>query len=105
MTSSKVPKQYGLFGARSVAWATASASCSVRTRAWKSPQSMNHVPGGSDDLVGDLGEAVTDGPVGDEAQGALSLAWPTRRSPAPEYKGVDHEPQIIDEVARNQRWH
>ncbi len=69
------------------------------------PWSMNHVLGGSDDLVGDLGEAVTDGPVGDEAQGRLVVGLAHEAFAGPEYKGVDHEPQLIDEVARNQRWH
>ena len=71
MTSSKVPKQIRVIRSAVGRLGNGVGIMFCPEHGMEVPQSMNHVLGGSDDPVGDLGEAVTDGPVGDEAQGRL----------------------------------
>src|SRR5262249_49911616 len=66
-------------------------------------QLRQHALGGSDDLVGDVWEAVTNSPVGDEAQRHLVAGLAEQALAGPEHERVDHQPQLVGEIVVDQR--
>ena len=65
---------------------------STVSRKTKNGRLLQHALGGSDDLVGEICEAVTDGPVGDETQGHLVAGLADEAFAGPEHERVDHQP-------------
>src|SRR5215813_7316051 len=59
--------------------------------------------GVSHNLVGDEGQAVSDGVRMDESQGLLAGGLAEKARSIPEYHREDHEPQLVDEVMLDQR--
>ena len=59
----------------------------------------------SDELVGEEGEAVTDGPGVEEANGFLVAGLVEEALASPEHDRVDHQPQLVDQVVLHQRVH
>src|SRR5262249_31101752 len=64
-----------------------------------------HALSGSDDLVDDVWEVVTDDSVGDEAQGQLVAGLVEEAFAGPEHERVDHQPQLVDEIVVDQCVH
>src|ERR1700716_4441499 len=58
-----------------------------------------------DELVGEVCEAVTDGPGVEEAHGLLVAGLPEEALASPEDDRVDHQPQLVDQVVLHQRAH
>src|SRR5438067_2508368 len=58
--------------------------------------------GGSDDLVGDVGEVV-DGPGVQKAQGLLAALLVEETGTGAEHDGVDHEPQFVGQAVLDER--
>src|SRR5262245_28561145 len=59
--------------------------------------------GGSDKLVGDVGEAVAEGPGVKEAQWLLVARLAEEALAFPEHDGEDDQPKLVDEVVFHQR--
>ena len=59
----------------------------------------------SDELVGEEGEAVTDGLGVDEAHGLLVAGLAEEALAGSEHDWEDDEPQLVDEVVLDQRVH
>jgi hypothetical protein len=59
--------------------------------------------GVSDGLVGEDGDAVTDGLRVGEAHGFLVAGLAEESRAGPEHDRVDHQPQLVDEVVFYQR--
>jgi hypothetical protein len=62
------------------------------------PSAVRRPLGVSDRLVGKEGDAVTDGLRVDEAHGFLVAGLAEEALAGPEHDGVDHQPQLVDEV-------
>src|SRR6266566_7623139 len=60
-------------------------------------------PGVSDNLRGEEGEAVTDGPGVEETQGLLVAGLAEEALASPEHDREDDQPQLVDQVVLDQR--
>src|SRR5438045_2408045 len=59
----------------------------------------------ADDLVGEVGQPVTDGPGVEEAYGFLVARLAEEPLAGPQDDGVDHQPELVDQGVLHQRLH
>jgi hypothetical protein len=71
----------------------------------RTPLSTQRWLGVSDGLVGEDGQAVTDGAGVDEAHVFLAAGLAEEALANTEHERVDHQPQLVDEVVLYQRVH
>ena len=74
-----------------------------RPRACPEAGAVRRPPGVSDALVGEDGDAVTDGLGVDEAHGFLVAGLAEEARAGPEHDREDLQPQLVDEVVLDQR--
>src|SRR6266851_803362 len=66
---------------------------------------VRHPLGLPDHLVGEVDEAVTDGPGGEGANGLLVAGLAEEALASPEHERVYHQPQLVDQVMLHQCVH